>query len=69
MVGEAPELKKSVSLNGGKRVVGSDSEEDSEGGEEDSSADEKPKSKRKKRKRGKGKDKSGGQQVMAFDLD
>ncbi|ERF71646.1 WD repeat-containing protein jip5 [Endocarpon pusillum Z07020] len=66
---EAPELKKSVSLNGGKRVVGSDSEEDSDGGEEDSSADEKPKSKRKKRKRGKGKDKSGGQQTMAFDLD
>ncbi len=65
---ETPELKTGISLNGGKRGVSSDGEEHSDGGEDSSDA-EKPKSKRKKRKRGKGKDKSGGQQVMAFDLD
>lgn len=65
---ESPESKKAIGLNGGKRVVGSGSEEDTDGGE-DSSDEEKPKSRRKKRKRGKGKDTSGGQQVMAFNLD
>lgn len=59
---------KGARINGRKRDVGSDSQEDSDGGR-DSSDEEKPASKRKKRKRGKGKDKSGGQQVMAFDLD
>jgi WD repeat-containing protein 55 len=65
---EAPTWKKDVNLNGGKRAVDSGSERDTDGGE-DSSDEEKLKSKRKKRKRGKAKDKSGGQQVMAFDLD
>ncbi len=65
---EAPETKKVVSTNGGKRDIGSDSEVDSDRGR-DSSDEEKPASKGKKRKRGKGKDKSGEQQVMAFDLD
>jgi WD repeat-containing protein 55 len=65
---EALELKKGASINGGKRDVGSDSEEDSNVGGE-SSDEEQPKSKRKKRKRGKGKDKSRGNQVMSFDLD
>jgi WD repeat-containing protein 55 len=65
---EAPELKKRTGLMGAKRDGVNDSEEDSEEGG-DSSEEEKPKSKRKKRKRGKGKDRSGGQHVMAFDLD
>ena len=66
---EAPGRRRSGTLNGEKGVLASDSEEDSDGGGQDSTDEEKPKSKRKKRKRGKGKNMSGGQQVMAFDLE
>jgi WD repeat-containing protein 55 len=53
-------------MQNGKATYSDDGSEEDSG---DSDAGEKQKSRRKKRKRGKGKDRSGGQHVMALELD